>query len=272
MNHHPVLNPKPASAVIDLEEESRYLLRTDAHCHIIPGVDDGSKSLEMSLNMARRAASFGCRTMVATPHGCHPALKCHLSPTDLRRRATDLNSALAEQNIPVTVLPGTEYLLNGQIPELYEDGQVITWADQNRYILIELGFHHVDPCMWDVLNYFVDNGVTPLLGHPERYTWLPEQPDTIRRLADLGCFFQINVMSINGLWGRMQQEMGFRLMRYAPRWIIATDSHSDADKFWGINDVRNATVAAGVWKADGSPRRTEISGRDEATLENLPTP
>lgn len=271
MNNQPALEDLSDTELFDLEEESRYLLRLDAHCHILPAVDDGSKSLEMSLNMARRAASFGCRNMIATPHGCHPALKCYLSPSDLRRKVQELNDALQKEEIPVQVHPGTEFLLNPQLPELYEDGQLITWADQNRYILIELGFHHVDPCFWEVLNYFVDQGLTPILGHPERYTWLPSEPDTIRRLADLGCFFQLNVMSINGLWGEMQRTMAFRLMRYAPRWIVATDSHSDHDRFWGIGEVHRDLLKAKVWSGPGSPRTTEIMGRDESALHNLPS-
>jgi protein-tyrosine phosphatase len=235
-----------APRIFDLEQESRHILRIDPHCHILPGVDDGSKSLEMSLNMARRAVGFGIEHMVATPHGCHPALKCDGTPEDLRRRVADLNAELEKAGISLRTSPGTEILLSDRVPELFESGELLTWADQGRYVLIELGFHKCPDCAFDVLNYFIDRGFEPILAHPERYTWLPAQHETVHRLADLGCWFQINVMSINGLWGDMQQQMSWKLMREVPRWIIGTDSHSDADKFWGIEEVRSALSERGI--------------------------
>lgn len=243
--------------LLNLDEESRFIIRTDPHCHILPGVDDGSRSLEMSLNMARRAVGFGFQTMVATPHGCHPALKCELPPKLLRKRVAELNEAIVAAHIPLTVLPGTEILLNDKVPAMYESGLLMSWADQNQYVLIELGFHQCNDCVWDVLQYFIDRNLTPIIGHPERYTWLPGKPETVRRLAELGCYFQINVMSINGLWGQEAQRMAFELMKFAPRWMVGTDSHSDADKFWGIEEVRLALRERGLWRGDGEPRLTE---------------
>jgi protein-tyrosine phosphatase len=237
-----------APRLFDLNEERRYILRVDPHCHILPGIDDGSKSLEMSLNMARRAVGFGIEHMVATPHGCHPALKCDSSPTELRRRVAELNAELEKAGIPLRTSPGTEILVNDRVPELFENGELITWADQNRYVLIELGFHKCPSCAFDVLQYFLNRNLTPILAHPERYTWLPAEPQTVKRLADLGCWFQINVMSINGLWGDMQQEMAFKLMSEVPRWLIGTDSHSDADKFWEIEKVRAALQQRNLWQ------------------------
>jgi protein-tyrosine phosphatase len=223
--------------------------------------------MEMSLNMARRAVGFGFTHMVATPHGCHPALKCDLSPDLLRRKVAKLNHALAEAQIPLRTSPGTEILLNQAVPEMFEAGGLLTWADQNEYVLIELGFHHMPDCVFDVLNFFVNRGLTPILAHPERYTWLPAQPQIVRRLADLGCWFQINVMSINGLWGEMQQEMAWRLMSYVPRWMVGTDSHSDADKFWGIDQVRTALMERGLWNGPGEPRPTETAPLDESAFD-----
>ncbi|MGI8907626.1 MAG: tyrosine-protein phosphatase [Candidatus Sumerlaeaceae bacterium] len=262
---------KPETPRFNPEEESRYILRVDPHCHILPGVDDGSKSMEMSLNMARRAAGVGIKHMVATPHGCHPALKCDLSPDHLRRRVAELNHALAEAQIPLRTSPGTEILLNIGVPDLFEAGGLLTWADQNEYILIELGFHHMPTCTFEVLNYFIKRGLTPILAHPERYTWLPAAPDVVRQLADLGCWFQINVMSINGFWGGMQREMAWRLMSYVPRWMIGTDSHSDADKFWGIDEVRAALRKRGLWTGQGEPRPSEIAPLEESAFETTTT-
>jgi protein-tyrosine phosphatase len=251
--------------ILDLEQESRFIIRTDPHCHILPAVDDGSKSIEMSLNMARRAAALGIKTMIASPHGCHPAAKCEITPASLRPRVAELNRILDDANIPIQLLPGTEILLNERVPELYEAGELLSWADQGRYVLIELGFHKMPDCAIDVLKYFTGRGITPILAHPERYTWLPGAPEIIRLCADMGCWFQINVMSINGLWGNMQQEMAWRLMGYVPRWLIGTDSHSDADKFWDLEQVRQSLRERGLWHEQGQARASE-NGGDESLL------
>ena len=224
----------------DLEEESQYIIRTDPHGHYLPGVDDGSVDMRMSLAMGRLAASNGIRNIVATPHACHPATKCNFSPADLRQRVADLNAAFRSEGIPVTAYPGMELLIDEVMIDLHKDGQLITWADQGKYILLELGFHELRAGAWKVLDYFDSVGLTAIIAHPERYTWLPRDEKTLWKLVDRGYFFQINVMSINGRWGEGIQDFAMHLVRSVPRWIVGTDAHSDANKFWEIEKVRRA--------------------------------
>lgn len=249
----------PGGAPLDLEEECKYLLHIDPHCHILPGVDDGSKDLEMSLAMAGRALALGCRTMVATPHGCHPALKCEGTPEELRYRVEELNTHLGEAGLPLQVLPGTEILLNDKVPELFEAGKLLTWADQNRYVLLELGFHKLPACAWDVVDYFLQRELVPIIAHPERYTWLPEQPDAVDMLLERGCWLQINVMSINGYWGEAQQRMAIELMRKTQRWIVGTDSHSDADRYWEIGRIASEIQKFNLQAIGGQPQMSTVA-------------
>jgi protein-tyrosine phosphatase len=231
----------------NLEEEGRWIIRTDPHSHILPAIDDGSRSLAMSFDMARTAVANGVKAIVATPHACHPAAKTKYDAAEVRKMVASFNQQLKSEAIPITVYPGMELLMDESIPGLIESGWALTWADQNRYVLTELGFHECKPCTWEVLDFLLARGLTPIIGHPERYTWIHNDWDSVERLEKLGVFFQINVMSINGLWGEPQRHFALELMRYTSRWIVGTDSHSEHPKFWGIADVREQLIREGIW-------------------------
>lgn len=248
-----------ATEPFDLAIEGRYIIRTDVHSHILPGLDDGSRSLEMSLEMARIAVSLGVQRMVATPHACHPAQTCDFSAADVRHHVKVLNHALYDHEIPLTVYPGMEFLMDETIPDLMESGHLITWADQGRYILTELGFHDCRACSWEVLDYVQGKGLTPIIAHPERYTWIHDDWRSVDRLEERGCFFQINVMSLNGLWGEPQRAFALEIMRHTKRWLIGTDSHSDHPKFWDFQSIRNLLIAEGLWTGQGEPRVSELN-------------
>ncbi len=224
--------------LIDLSAEQHRPFRVDPHCHILPGVDDGSPDMETSMRMARRAAAAGVEVMVATPHACHPAVKCRIDAAILREKTAAVNESLAAEGIPVTVLPGQEFLMDDRLPAMFEAGELITWADQNRYVLVELGFHKLSPCVWDVLDYFLGRGLTPIIAHPERYTWWDAHPEAFDRLMERRCFLQFNVMSLNRLWGEPAFERALYFLDHAAQWIVGTDSHNDHDRFWGLDVVR----------------------------------
>lgn len=227
-----------SSAVLDLMAEQHRPFRIDPHSHILPGIDDGSPGVEVSLRMARRAVAHGIEVVVATPHACHPAVRIPINADILRRRTAELQHVLNNEGIPLRLYPGQEYLLDERLPAMYEAGELITWADQGRYVLVELGFHHLHECVWSVLDYFAQRGLTPIIAHPERYTWWDEHRGVLERLEERSAFLQFNVMSINGLWGEPARDRAFEFMTRFPRWVLGTDAHSDVDRFWGIDKAK----------------------------------
>lgn len=250
--------PDTKTPVFDLTEEGRYVVRTDGHSHILWGLDDGSRDLEMSLRMARKAVSMGVENLVATPHACHPAQKCDFAADEIRKRVAEFNAILKDHSIPLTIYPGMELLMDESIPELFEHGQLLTWADQGRYVLTELGFNECRACTWEVLDFFDSCGYTPIIAHPERYVWIIDRWDFVDQLEERGCFFQINIMSLNGLWGEASLTFAMDLMRRTSRWIVGTDSHSDHAKFWGIDHVGRMLRQQGIWTGPGNLRVSEL--------------
>src|SRR5690349_15218649 len=96
-----------ASAFLDPRVEGRFVIRTDPHCHILPGLDDGSRDLSMSLKMAREMVRRGIENVVATPHGAHPGIDTHVHPDFLREQVARLSASLEREGIPLKVFPGT---------------------------------------------------------------------------------------------------------------------------------------------------------------------
>ncbi len=241
-----------SNTLLDPRVEGQYIIRTDPHCHILPGLDDGAPNIEMSLKMARRMVSIGIQNVIATPHGVHPAIDTNIDPDFLREQVAGINETLQGEGIPLRVFPGTEVFLRRRIRQMFEKGQIITWADQGQFILMELGFQRRSAGVLEVVDYFLDLGITPIIAHPERYLWLPDDPALFTELRDRGCVFQFNTMSINGHFGPKTQQLALRLLPSSGSFIIGTDSHHDADRYFDLNAIKARLKELGLQDENGS--------------------
>lgn len=226
------------SMLLDPRVEGEFVIRTDPHCHILPGLDDGARDLEMSLRMARRMEALGIKRVVATPHGVHPGIETNTNPEFLREQVGLLNEVLVRAGIDLKVLPGTEVFLRRRVRDRFERGEIMTWADQGRFILMELGFQRRSEGALEVVDYFLEAGIITIIAHPERYLWLANEPELFAELRDRGCIFQFNTMSINGFFGERTQEMALRMLPLSGQFIIGTDSHHDADRYFDFENVK----------------------------------
>jgi len=226
------------SPILDPVVEGQYLIRTDPHCHIIPGIDDGSPDIEMSIRMARREAELGVKNIVATPHGNHPAIDVNTDPDYLRGRVAKLNETFARENIQITILPGTEVFLTSRVLKLLDRGDLMTWADQGRYLLIELGFQEHCNDVMSLVDEIISRKLTPIIAHPERYLWIDAEPEIFDDLTARGCIMQFNTMSINGHFGADIQRRAARLIGKADKMMFGTDSHHDASRYFDFAAAR----------------------------------
>ena len=236
---------------LDPRIEGRFIIRTDPHCHILPGLDDGSPDLDMSLRMARRMALAGIENAIASPHGIHPGIETNVDPDFLREQVHLLNQAIRSEGIPLTVYPGTEIFLRGRVRQIFDEGKLMTWADQGKFILVELGFQRHSTRTLEVIDHFIEAGLIPIIAHPERYGWLPEEPELFEELRDRGCVFQFNSMSIGGFFGPRIQSLALRLIPAAGHFIIGTDSHHDSERYFGLAQIRSILADLGLQNSDG---------------------
>lgn len=200
----------------------------DLHCHILPGFDDGPKTLGESLQMVRIFLRAGYRRVVATPH-LVPGTTWMPTPSDIRNRLARLNQAIKAENLECKVLAGMEIALDHLIPGLLDEGRLLTLGN-TPYVLIEPPFQQL-PVGWEqVVFAILSRGYYILLAHPERCAQLAARPDLVDRLIASGVYFQVNWASFLGFHGRRASRMAHHLAESGSIHCLATDSHNPQDR------------------------------------------
>jgi protein-tyrosine phosphatase len=217
----------------------------DIHCHILPGLDDGPRTLATSLAMAERAAADGIQTIIATPHtdGIRVGRK------NVAAAVEELNLALQRASIPLAVYPG--YEIPFHLAEVLAG--IHTLADGGRFVLIELPPLHVPLGVQDTFLGLIAQGLIPILAHPERNEAVVQNPELLRPLVDNGTLIQITAMSITGGMGVDVRRCVQYLVKKGMAHFLATDSHSPTFR----EPVLSPAVRA-VAKLVGPSRASEL--------------
>jgi protein-tyrosine phosphatase len=195
----------------------------DIHCHILPGIDDGSIDLAESLAMARMAVADGIGTIIATPHQLGNFSENRGDV--IRARTAELQTALDEQNVPLTVLPGADVRIDDAMLSGLKSGNVLTLGDHRRHVLLELP-HELYLPLEPVVHALAKIGMTGILSHPERNSGIHRDPDVLGPLVDAGCLMQITAGSLCGAFGTQCQLLAESMLRDGLAHFVATDAHS----------------------------------------------
>lgn len=161
----------------------------DIHSHILPGVDDGSKNMEMTLQMADAAYEQGVRNMIATPH-YYPGHK-NESKKEIEKVYKETVSAISRKYKDFTLLLGNEIYYKAEIIELLKKKEIFTLAD-TRYILIEFSTTADYRYLYNAVQQCVNNGYYPVLAHIERYQCLYKNEKKVAELINAGAYIQTN--------------------------------------------------------------------------------
>ena len=227
----------------------------DLHCHILPGIDDGPKTLAESLEMARIFEQAGYSHVVATPHAV-PGTTWMPKPEEIRGHLTELNRAIVKNGIKLKVLPGMEIALDPNISDLLNQGQVQPLSGTS-YVLIEPPFQRL-PLGWDQAVFNVlSRGFSVLLAHPERCAQLSAKPQLCDKLIESGVYFQVNWDSFLGHHGRTTQKMAIYLAGKAYIHCLATDSHDSKSR----NAIQVQRTAETIEELIG-PRNLQLISRE----------
>lgn len=196
----------------------------DIHCHILPDVDDGARSLEESLMMLRKAAAAGVEIVVATPHVIRGTYNTEF--LERERMTADLQKAADQSGIKIQIKSGVEYYLS---PEILEDTSRLgefTLGNNGKYILVELPMQTVPAYAEKVLFDLNVQDITPILAHPERNMSICRNPSILSDFVEKGCLAQLNVGSILGSFGRLVRKTARTLLTHRLVHLIASDMHS----------------------------------------------
>lgn len=197
----------------------------DLHCHILPGLDDGAFSLDETLNMAEVAARHGTAYIVCTPH-IYPDVPYSLEA--YCETYFHVSEIVKQAGLGVQLLPGQEIFFDEDYEEtleLLEDEQLLT-LNRSVYPLIEFdpAIHEEDATA--VIGRIMAMGMIPIVAHPERYEFVAEDTERLRRMKQAGALLQVNKGSVTGGFGREAARIAQWMLRERLVDVAASDAHS----------------------------------------------
>lgn len=204
----------------------------DIHCHILPNVDDGPNDVEMSLSMARNAANEGITHIIATPH--HRNGHFQNTKQEIISYVQALNNEIVKEGIPITILPGQETRLNGDMVEEYEDGSLLTLNNTERYVFVEFPANDIPRYTKQLLFDLQLKGLTPVIVHPERNRAIMENPNRLYRLVKDGSLTQVTAASVVGKFGKKIKELSMQLIEHSLTHFIASDAHNVTSRIFNM--------------------------------------
>ncbi|WP_047983566.1 tyrosine-protein phosphatase [Ornithinibacillus californiensis] len=195
----------------------------DIHSHILPGIDDGAKTMTDSLVMAQAAVKQGIHTIIATPH--HQNGQYINEKQDIKLYVDQLNENLQEANIPLTVLVGQETRINGDMIEELQSG-VIATLNNTKYVFVEFPSGEVPRYSEQMLFDIQVAGYTPIIVHPERNRQIAEHPSILFNFVQKGALTQVTAASLVGKFGKTIQKLSHQLVDHNLTHFIASDAHN----------------------------------------------
>ncbi|KRM76451.1 tyrosine protein phosphatase [Secundilactobacillus collinoides] len=195
----------------------------DLHCHLLPGIDDGSKDMSTSLRLATQAVENGVDYALLTPHHMNGVYVNHRE--DVIRMTTEFQQALKQNNIALTVFPGQEVRINGDLLTALDQNDILFADESNHYLMLEFPDDDVPAYTNDMIYQLQQRGIIPVIVHPERNTKIMRHPELILNLLEKGCLSQVTASSYVGTFGSKVQTFSAQLIAAGQGYLFASDAH-----------------------------------------------
>jgi protein-tyrosine phosphatase len=195
----------------------------DIHNHILPGIDDGAKNIKESLMLLKNLEELGVKQFIPTPHimqDFYPNTEETIGDA-YELLLGSLNKRLLNK---ITINPAAEYMLDTKFESLLKQGQLFTL--KGNYVLVEMSYFQPPINLEDLIFKIKTKGYIPVLAHPERYAFYHNNLDYYTRLKQLGCLFQLNLLSLSDHYGKSVEKTGQYLIDNKLIDFVGTDTHN----------------------------------------------
>lgn len=199
------------------------MVMVDLHCHLLPGIDDGSKNMEISLRLAKEATENGVTHALLTPHHMNGRYVNH--KRDVIRLTSEFRKQLEAHQIPLTVFPGQEVRINGQLIDALDKDDILFADEDNRYLMLEFPDDDVPHYTNQMIFALQQRGIIPVIVHPERNTKIMDHPELLYQLLEKGCLSQITASSYVGTFGKKVEDFSKKLIANGQGYLFASDAH-----------------------------------------------
>jgi protein-tyrosine phosphatase len=234
----------------------------DIHSHILPEVDDGPKSWDVSVAMCRMAASDGITHQVATPH----ANDRYGYDRQQLQNVLDRLQALVGDSIKLSL--GCDFHLSyDNLQKVLADPAQYAIGN-THYMLVELSNYSVPPQTTDCFTQLGDRGITAVITHPERNPIVRENLQRVLEWAEQGCVIQVTASAVTGFWGERVRRAAQWLLEHNAVHVLATDAHDTEKRVPVLSSAREAV--AGMRGQEVATALVEANPR--AIIESQPLP
>lgn len=210
---------KPAGSKVDLS-----VLKVDMHSHLLPGIDDGSPDLATSITLIKGMMELGYTKLVTTPHIMWDMYR---NNNDIiAEKLAILRGAVKAEGLAVEINAAAEYFLDDHMAQMIKSGEPLLTISGNM-ILVEFSLAYPSHSLKDILFELQMQNYLPVIAHPERYLYLEKNKDFYEELKDIGCLFQLNMLSLGSYYGKSAQELAQHLVKKGYYDLIGSDLHSE---------------------------------------------
>ena len=194
----------------------------DFHSHILPNVDDGSKSMEETINLIKEAKESGFEAIVSTSHYIEGYYEV---PNNEREEILKkINKELKKTDCNIKIYLGNENYLSNNLINLIKQNRAATMGNSD-YVLFELPMNVKPMNIYNVVYDMLENNLKPVLAHPERYTFVQAEPDILYDLIEKGVLMQVNYGSIIGYYGKRAEIIAKKLLKNNMVHFLGSDVH-----------------------------------------------
>ncbi len=239
----------------------------DIHSHILPGLDDGSPTLEASVAMLERAAADGITHIVATPHA---NAEYPFQPEVNRELLSELRER-APRNLQV--FGGCDFHLSFENLELLRQRPRDFTINRRNYLLVEFSEFGLAPNLLEILHEVMLARLVPVVTHPERNAFLCRDDSLLERMVELGTRTQVTAQSLTGYFGRHAKRCAWEWLERGLVHFAASDAHSLAARPPVLSPAYNLVVErAGNGIADALFHDNPLAAIEGRPLPFLPEP
>ncbi|CAM1355339.1 tyrosine-protein phosphatase [Tenacibaculum halocynthiae] len=194
----------------------------DIHSHLLPGIDDGAKNLDNSLELINTMYSYGIKNFVTTPHVLGDVYP-NSSALILEKTEIVKKELLARGFNDISFRSAAEYMMDEQFVERLKKKDILTLKD--NFILVEMSYFNAPYNLFDILFEIQLQGYKPVLAHPERYNFYHNDFQKYYQLKKSGCVFQLNLLSLTEQYGKGVQKITQKLLKENLYDYVGTDTH-----------------------------------------------
>ena len=197
----------------------------DIHSHIMFGIDDGSKNIDVSMDILRDAYKNGVTDIILTPHYIEDS-KYTCNNRDKEKILKKLQYTLKKEKIGINLYMGNEIYINENISELIQKGEIAT-LNNSRYILVELPMGRMYNNTKTIFFELIRQGYIVILAHPERYRYMSKYEEKLEELLEMGVLLQGNYRSLFGYYGKDAKKALQKLIKKKQISFLGSDIHKN---------------------------------------------